>query len=408
MEFGNPIVGSEDLIREAIKSPNFNTDPESGNVTGWRVARDGSATFYNLTIGSTSFNIDQEGNAVFQSVSANEIFLNGENLGDILTTIPGGTIAVVTSTTDTATYAGTPVQFNAIKIPDFDGTRQYEVGICGRLNMDNFTGDYYGVRALYAWDADPTTSSPKLFEMQTGGVDGPSDWEFNGTFTFSNSTPAGTEFRIAFYFYTSQSGFGNYQGEDWARAWVKDAGIAADVSTWTPSTPPVQQYTKTYTAQWSESYQGDGSSRGSFDNGHCFQGYYSSTNGNQFSLVGLPETTIAADITGATIVKTEIYLDNQHFYSNGGGTVYVGTHEYASAPGTASLSNVRERLDSESFDYGQAKWFTVTNTIATDFLNNNAKGIAIGPGPSNSQSYYSYFSGAGESNPPKLRITYKK
>ena len=91
MEFGNPIVGTENLIRTAIKSPDFNTDPESGNVTGWRIARDGSATFYNLTIGSVSFNIDQNGNAVFNDVTVNgELFVNGESVAEQLEMMADG------------------------------------------------------------------------------------------------------------------------------------------------------------------------------------------------------------------------------------------------------------------------------------------------------------------------------
>lgn len=45
MEFGNPIVGLEELIRSAIKSGDY----EAG-VTGWRIARDGSAEFSTIVI----------------------------------------------------------------------------------------------------------------------------------------------------------------------------------------------------------------------------------------------------------------------------------------------------------------------------------------------------------------------
>lgn len=48
MEFGNPIVGLEELIREAIRSQDY----ESG-VTGWRIARDGSAEFSTILIRGT-------------------------------------------------------------------------------------------------------------------------------------------------------------------------------------------------------------------------------------------------------------------------------------------------------------------------------------------------------------------
>jgi hypothetical protein len=45
MQFENPIIGEEELIRSAIKSENY--DP---GVTGWRIARDGSAEFTDLLL----------------------------------------------------------------------------------------------------------------------------------------------------------------------------------------------------------------------------------------------------------------------------------------------------------------------------------------------------------------------
>lgn len=45
MQFGNPIVGLEELIREAIRSKNFVT-----GVSGWRIARDGTAEFSAIII----------------------------------------------------------------------------------------------------------------------------------------------------------------------------------------------------------------------------------------------------------------------------------------------------------------------------------------------------------------------
>src|SRR5690606_36215626 len=105
--------------------PNFNTDPESGNVTGWRIARDGSATFYNLTIGSENYNIDENGNAVFQSVSAEDIFLNGESLNDLFAQSPKGVLGVSTSTSSLPLIpSGADQIFNQIDIPDFDASRQ--------------------------------------------------------------------------------------------------------------------------------------------------------------------------------------------------------------------------------------------------------------------------------------------
>lgn len=196
-------------------------------------------------------------------------------------------------------------------------------------------------------------------------------------------------------------------GATGSRLYVEDCGPALEYGESNLGTgqTPVQTYVKTYSATASASFQSDGDNRGVAP---CYQGYYSGTNGNQFSMIAFPYATIQADTAGATITKTELYLNNNHFYSNSGGTAIIGTHNQTSVSGNHSSSQVNDNLDTESFTYGQAKWFTVTNTIGNAFKNNTAKGIALGPAPSNSQSYYGYFAGNGESGEPQLRITYSK
>jgi hypothetical protein len=192
-----------------------------------------------------------------------------------------------------------------------------------------------------------------------------------------------------------------------SRMYIEDIGLAIEYGDYNLGTgvSPIQTYTKTYAANGSASFQSDGDNRGISE---CYQGYYSGTNGNQFSMITFPYATIQSDLSGATITKTELYLNNNHFFSNSGGTAIIGTHNQTSASGNHSSSQVNDNLDTESFTYGQAKWFTVTNTIGNAFKNNTAKGIALGPAPSNSQSYYGFFAGNGQSGEPQLRITYQK
>lgn len=417
MEFGNPIVGSEDLIRSAIKSPDFNTDPESGNVTGWRIARDGSATFYNLTIGSTNFNIDQDGNAVFQQVSAAEILLNGVSLSDTLTAMPRGMLAVTSCPTSSAAYNGTtPVVVGRVAIPNFDITRQYRLGWILHIDKGTSTPLYYGLQGRLAFGSLPTTSTSTFFitQVATGQSEGATNEGTSydnvdiGTHVFNNTTPAndGQTCNICLTL-TAETAGPRMEGESYNRVWVEDVGPAVEYGSYNPATDaaPTQQYVKTYSANWSASYQSDGDNRNVSE---CYQGYYSGTNGNQYSLIGLPYATIQSDLSGATINKVEVYLNNNHWYSNSGGTAVIGTHTYSTEPSTASLANVDEDINRSSFTYGQAKWVTVSNAIGTALKNNTAKGIALGPGPSTSTAYYGYFAGNGQSGEPQVRITYTK
>jgi len=413
MDFGNPIVGQEDLIRSAIKSPDFN-DSETG-VTGWRIARDGSATFHNLTIGSSNYTIDESGNAVFDTVSANDIQLDGASLFDYFEDFAHGIIALTTISGTSAAYTGTEIAACRIVLPAADSNRQYAVG-ASKLHFDaqadvnidrmNLTlyGKYNGAASTadtVVWSHQERVSSTIAFDqnlefrhpfqLSPPNGDGVDDYHFLLTFSSEDVGPNGLRML----------------GLTGSRMYIEDIGLAIEYGDFDMGTgvSPIQTYTKTYAANGSSSFQSDGDNRGVSS---CYQGYYSGTNGNQFSMIAFPYSTIQSDLSGATITKTELYLNNNHFFNNSGGTAIIGTHNQTSVAGDHSSSQVNDNLDTESFTYGQAKWFTVTNTIGNAFKNNTAKGIALGPAPSNSQSYYGYFAGNGESGEPQLRITYQK
>lgn len=413
MEFGNPIVGGTDLIREAIKSPNFETDPENG-VQGWQIARDGTATFYNLVIGSQDYIIDESGNAVFASVSADQINLNGTSLDELLEDFPRGIIALTTISGTSPGYTGaSQVLAGRIVIPGASSNRQYVIG-GSRLHFDSLTLttiDRMNLDIRIAWNAPATTSGTLLWAHQERVSDTAAfDQDINFRHPFQVSPPNGDgvdDLHIAVFFSSEDTGGMTMEGVTGSRLYVEDIGLAIEYTDFSlgTGTTPIQTYTKTYAANGSASFQSDGDNRGVPS---CYQGYYSGTNGNQFSMITFPYATIQADLSGATITKTELYLNNNHFYSNSGGTAIIGYHNQSSVSGNHSSSQVTDNVDTESFTYGQAKWFTVTNTIGNAFKNNTAKGIALGPAPSNSQSYYAYFAGNGESGEPQLRITYKK
>src|SRR5690606_33117207 len=333
MEFGNPIVGSEDLIREAIKSPNFNTDPESGTVTGWRIARDGSATFYNLTIGSEDFNIDENGNAVFQTVTVADLFLNGESLNDTLAQFPRGVIAM-NSVTNTNTY-NTAADFavGEIVIPNYDPTRSYRIGWMGRIDMDVPAGTnattYLSHEMFYRWDASAQTGGTRFSNQQlvrrnpSSASDSGYDLAFNVNTPLFLGSAAGTDLHIAVFVSGNVSGF-TLQASSTIPCWlwVEDTGPYFAPGSWDAGSAPVQQYVKTYTSTNSNAFQSDGTNRGTEE---LYQGYYSGTNGNQFSLIAFDDAQIRSDTSGATINKIELYLNNNHFYQNSGGDALIGT-----------------------------------------------------------------------------------
>lgn len=80
------------------------------------------------------------------------------------------------------------------------------------------------------------------------------------------------------------------------------------------TTPPRQQYERTYTASWSGSYANRGAYN-SYYGSQCIQGYYSSNNGVQAALIGFP-SSLASDLEGASIQSVELYLYYAHWYYN--------------------------------------------------------------------------------------------
>lgn len=418
MAFSDPIVGTEVLIRNQMQSEGFSVDPETG-VTGWQIKKDGTATFNNLVIGGSNYNIDNNGNATFEGITANSSFIyQGTELSDLLAPFPKG-LVVATTLTNTGTWNGsTDLLVGRLIIPDYDDTRSYLIGYHCRMDVNNASGSFMDLKIRYAWDANTTTSSTELIDFQVGARDATSTNDSGlAAQRPLTLTAAGTDLHLGAYI-TFSSTFNDatrpqLDNGHTAVMWVEDLGPATDFTSWdggggSGGGNPVQSYTKTYNCLDSASFDSSGGNRAGFDSGHCFQGYYSGTNGNQFSLITFPYSTIASDLSGATITKVEVYLDNIHWYNNSGGTAIIGTHTYTTVTGDANYANVDPNISSASFTYGQAKWVTVSNSIGTAFKNGTAKGIALGKGPSTSHTYYGYFSGFGQSGAPKLRITYSK
>jgi len=172
-------------------------------------------------------------------------------------------------------------------------------------------------------------------------------------------------------------------------------------------------YVKTYEFNNSAAYRSSGTKRTDVGT-DCYQGYYSSTNGNQRSVLVHASgvlSGIVTDLTGATITKTELYLNAEHWGPGDGGTAVIGYHDYGnlptSDPSTANKDIARQAWTTKT----GAKWVDISdnsNEIGNAYKSGAASGILLGPGPTTGNEYYGYFSGVGTSGEPKLRITYTK
>jgi hypothetical protein len=367
--------------------------------------------------GTAVANISSDGDASFRNVYANEaLFIAGQDILTSIEALPWGVLAwgpVNAGNVATSTEIGLhELAFDAVE------GRCYKFTVHPFLvagNTDNMT---VGIRMRDGGESVPTVSS---------SIVGYKYMKFAGTAQFTTldwsrvmRCGVGMELepgrhRFLTCLYSSGGTSTVYDGGSANYVYVSledvgtnpaDTGYANDGGG--TSTDPTQSYTKTYYSTWTRSYQGDGSSR--ISNGDIYQGYYSSTNGNQRSLIGFDYSTIQSDLAGATITSVSLTMDNTHFYNNSGGTAVIGTHDYTSSPSTWSGSRVVESITNFSWAKGAKKAVALSvSNFGNTLKSGDATGIALGPGDSTSLTYYGYFVGQnGGTNRPSLTIKYTK
>lgn len=171
-----------------------------------------------------------------------------------------------------------------------------------------------------------------------------------------------------------------------------------------PDPEPVSTYTRSWTANWSRSYDSDNGVRAGDDTSNLYQGYISGTHGNTRSLFGFDDESIRSALSGATIRKVTITFKVRHAWASAGIRLYLSAHDYSTKPSTWSGSRVAE----DRYSWGSMRaGVTYTKDITGQgggLKSGSIRGFGFGPAPSNSASaYYGYVYGT-----PKLTITFVK
>jgi len=408
MPFANPIVlGGGELAIPGIHSSNYVAGSE-----GWRIGRDGNAQFSNLSIlgslGATDLSVDS-------------LLLNGVDLQTTLDSMGRGLVNYSQfPTVDTLVDSGLIGTTETIIVqwdmgPMFLG-RYYLIGWNIRTNLTVNT-DGFRYRTRYAYNGAAVSVASPSFDHASYLWDGTSDHIHAVIWTPPNDLDL---LRLGISI-DRETGTGTGQWEmtdvNYAPSfWCIDVGNAPilqtasqkSVASGSPDPDPPTTYTKTYSCTWSEAYDGDNSGR-SGDNNRLYQGYVSSTHGNTKSLAGFDYAQIMSDLSGATVNSVKLTYKVHHAYWNAGMDLRVGGHDYSSQPSTWGSTHVD---DNEVTYSNQVEGSTYTKTLPSQFgtnLKSGAwRGIAFGPGGSNSFDYYGYLYGNGETGEPKLVINYTK
>lgn len=184
-------------------------------------------------------------------------------------------------------------------------------------------------------------------------------------------------------------------------------------STPTPpkSKPPTAhvptKFTSAFGATYSRTFDGDNTTTWD-DSGYCYQGRYDSNRGNTRSLVGFNFASIESALAGATRITGTFVFKVQHAYYNSGLTAVIGSHNYAAKPATWASNRVfTNQIRRGSCVAGHTYTVNLTGWQCWAFQQGVITGMAFGPGPSTSRTYYGYMYGAGGA-PASLHFTYYK
>jgi len=174
---------------------------------------------------------------------------------------------------------------------------------------------------------------------------------------------------------------------------------------------------KTYVTTWTASASDSYGAFGARSENNLFQGYYSTNQGHQWASIvfggststGGQNTPLATAMGGGAIVKkVELYVKNDQWYNNSGGTAVVraqtSTGLITSTPGGTAKNF--------AMDSGEGRWLDITS-IAAGLTGGAAaiRGVTLGKAPSTSRAYYGQFRNHTDPSTtyrPKLRVTYSK
>ena len=160
--------------------------------------------------------------------------------------------------------------------------------------------------------------------------------------------------------------------------------------------------TSTFPATWSRSFNAAGNMRYD-DPAECYHGYYSSTHGNQKSMVGFQDLT--STLSGVSIKAASLTLKNLSTGQPSGLTdVNIGFHTNAAKP--ASFINVHATTVAGTNPVGSSSLMTIDLLSYMSLFASTVRGVTIGPADDSTLNRYGYFAGYGQAGAPYLTVSY--
>lgn len=281
MPFQNDIVGGTKLLIPAIQSPNY-----VPGAAGWRIARDGTAEFSNITsrgpvsviqpgTGQVLASIGATGNIAGQVGTFNDVIVNGTSLDTLLAGQGRGIIGYWDIGASALPAPGNGVFTNLAWVRcNWDANRVVrvtarQIGIqTTSINFQLLTSQWIYSNNLVT----PVTFGSNVQEIpSTSGV-GLTPSIFAPVAYFADSRPASTGGRATFLLQTKATAAGcTYNNGGWGLV-VEDIGPLSAVTTFrdggtgTPS--GLSMHTVTYPSLLSGAFDGNGNNQGLSDRGY--------------------------------------------------------------------------------------------------------------------------------------------
>jgi hypothetical protein len=341
MPFSQPIVAGEELIRSAIRSENWDDGSSGDPATGWRITRDGDASFNSIDIRG---NAEGE-SASFDTVSANTSLLyRGDEMADLLENNARGLVAFAQYHSNAAPATTGELAFLRLDV-ELLARRVYRIATTPFLISNSHGGGVirYTAPAISGGvAANPTLASPFYTysaSTTTGAtVSNTLDTLFypplDGTYKFLFSA-------ISF------NGTSNILSSGGAPApnpslWLQDVGkfvLGTGISDPLGVSVPSKQF-RTFEVIGSpfRSYKGSGAFHSA---DFLYQGQSpTASNGRLVGWTWMPLGSVGsggiADMAGvppSDISYFEIYIFYPHWYYSTGGVMHGGYHTNGTIPG---------------------------------------------------------------------------
>lgn len=414
MPFSNPVVAGEELVRSAIRSENWSDGTDGQPGAGWKISRDGDATFNSVDIRGS---IEGDSGSFTNASVTTSFTYQGEELSTLL---DGSALGIVCRTFIAAgvytAAASTPLALLELGFTARPG-RTYRISFDEVSASSNTTGASMLTVLRYTIDgSQPTVSGGTGIELgvnetkaqSVNGVE-----SLRGSFIFQNAGAVNLTVRVLLYIVP----FGGNMtaGTRDTDMWVEDIGLTVGdtgIIRFGGGTTPTKSF-RSFEAGWQAKRTYD--SGGSYNTDvFCYQGLAPSTSSKRvgwawfaFGAVGSPSIADLAGVGAGDIQYIDAFLYYDHWYNSGGGTCILGHHNVAAIPGVGAGEPAGGIVDEVHANYtarGQGQWFSLLGTnIGNAILAGTFRGFitgdhAINPG----HQFYGYASDL------KLRAGYFK